>query len=251
MKSLINSTLFNPWYHYFLVRFNWRKNHNSPIYAGVVCDQVQSILSYLTGRLTIKLERVNCLPDFSCLNMESESISDESKKNIEFIPVLSFSYCGYFNRFQPSIVHHEERDASQAYRWTFRRLSLQVVHLRGRVPPPQQTLWTRLPGDRPWRHNYIWSSGSLRRVRKVQRTYRLVWVSSFMIHFPPEQRSIIGFGRPWIAVCTRPTSCFMHLRTLVKEKSLSMTSIVQPVGLWFPGHAITLREGNRTFSLLG
>ena len=30
-----------------------------------------------------------------------------------------------------------------------------------------------------------------------------------------------------------------------------MTSTVQPVALWLPGHAITLREGNQTFSLPG
>ena len=54
------------------------------------------------------------LPKFSCFNMESES--GESKKNIEFIPVLFLSYSGYFIRLQPSIVHHQEDDASQAYR---------------------------------------------------------------------------------------------------------------------------------------
>ena len=108
--------------------------------------------------------------------MESDSESSESKRNIDFIPVLFLPYCGYINRFQPSIVPNKEDTTSQAYRWTVRRLSLQVVYYRRRVPPPQQALRTRFPGDRSWRYNVLRSSSSLRWVRKVQWTYRLVWV---------------------------------------------------------------------------
>ena len=136
-----------------------------------------------------------CLPNFSRLNMESES--GESKRNIEFIPVLFFSYYGYINWFQPFLVHNEENAASQACRWTVWRLSLQVVYYRGRVPPPQQTLRTRLPGDRSWRYNPLWYSGSLRWVRKVQRTYRLVWVSSFSSFF---LLSLSHHDRIWTAL---------------------------------------------------
>ena len=115
--------------------------------------------------------------------MESES--GESKRDIEFIPVLFFPHCDYINRFQPSlIVHNEEDAASQICPWTVRRLSLQVVYYRRRVPPPQQTPWTRLPGDRYWSHNILWYSGSLRWLRKVLRTYRLVWFLHFSFFFP-------------------------------------------------------------------
>ena len=149
-------------------------------------------------------------------------------------------------------MHNEEDAASQACRWRVRRPSLQVVYYRGRVPPPQQTLWTRLPGDRSWSYNAPWYSGSLRWVREVQRTYRLVWDSSFFIFISSEKSIImIGFGRPWIAVCIRLTSCFLQWRTVTKERWLSMTSTVQLVALWLPGRAITLRGGNQTSSLLG
>ena len=114
--------------------------------------------------------------------MESES--GESKRSIEFIPVLFFPCCGYINRFQPSIVHNEENAASQTSRWTVRRPSLQVAYYRRRVPPAQQTLRTWLSGDRSWRRNIPWSSGSLRWLRKVLWTYRLVLVSSFFNLFP-------------------------------------------------------------------
>ena len=86
------------------------------------------------------------------------------------------------NRFQPSdsesLGYNKEDTASQVCRWTVRRLSLQVVYQRRRVPSPQQTLRTRLPGDRSWSHNVLWCSGSLRWLWKILRTYRLVWVSS-------------------------------------------------------------------------
>ena len=38
---------------------------------------------------------------------------------------------------------------------------------------------------------------------------------------------------------------------VAKEKRQCTTYTVQHAVLWFPGHAITLREGNQTFSLLG
>ena len=186
------------------------------------------------------------------METESNLTASESKRNIEFIPVSFFLYCDYINRFQPepSLVHNEDDSASQAYRWRVRRLSLQVVYNWRRVPPSQQTLRTRLPGDRCWRHNIFWCSGSLRWVRKVLRTYRLVWVSFIFQPFFPSE-SVIGFGRPWIAVSTRLTSCFLHWRTVTKEKSPSMTSTVQPVVSWLPGPAITLRVDNQISSLPG
>jgi hypothetical protein len=55
----------------------------------------------------------------------------------------------------PPLVHNKEGAALQACRWTFRRFSLQVVYYRRWIPPPQQTLRTRLSGDGSWRYNVI------------------------------------------------------------------------------------------------
>ena len=112
---------------------------------------------------------------------------------------ILFHCCGYITNIPAPyyLGHNEEGATFQACRWRskFRRLPLQVVYYRGWVLPPQQTLRTRLPGNRSWSHNVIWSSSSLRWVRKVQRTYRLVWGSSLFFN-PLLLSHIIGFGRP-------------------------------------------------------
>ena len=125
-------------------------------------------------------------------------------------------------------MHNQENAASQICREQFGTyLSLHLVYNRRRVPPPQQTLRTRLPGEMSWSND---ASSSLWWVRrKVQRTYRLVWASLFLYSF-----SFWVYLRIWTALnCGVHSADFMYLEFKNGQQGKDSGSMIK--GAWLHG----------------